>query len=98
MTLENIKTTITNLQSILPDTEGLQRITLSNTIFDLQNKQALISFQILDSMSVSITEEEIQAVNNSVSDIQSEITSVEEKTTLVNNAISLGKKILSFIP
>jgi chromosome condensin MukBEF complex kleisin-like MukF subunit len=97
MTVQDLQKTISNLEKILPKTSGMEKLELNDTIFELKKKLANLITSPLDHLNVNISQEDIDLLNQSASDVESAIVSEQQKTELVTKVLGIGKKILGFI-
>lgn len=97
MTVQDLQVSISNLEKLLPQTRGMEKLELNNTIFELKRKQANLITSPLDDLNINISQEDIDLLYQATADVESAIASEQQKALLVTKAIGIGKKILGFL-
>ncbi len=97
MTIEQLQQTISNLEKLLAQSSGKDKLELNRTIFDLKNKKANQITSALDKLSINITEEDLDQLSKAANVISEATTTATEKSELVKKGIGIGKTILGFI-
>ena len=97
MTVQDLQVSISNLEKLLPQTRGMEKLELNNTIFELKRKQANLISSPLDDLNINISQEDIDLLNQATADVESAIVNEQHKAELVTKVIGIGKKILGFL-
>lgn len=97
MTVQDLQISISNLEKLLPQTRGMEKLELNNTIFELKRKQANLITSPLDDLNINISQVDIDLLYQATADVESAIASEQQKALLVTKAIGIGKKILGFL-
>lgn len=97
MTVQDLQISISNLEKLLPQTRGMEKLELNNTIFELKRKQANLITSQLDDLNINISQVDIDLLYQATADVESAIASEQQKALLVTKAIGIGKKILGFL-
>lgn len=97
MTVQDLQVSISNLEKLLPQTRGMEKLELNNTIFELKRKQANLITSPLDDLNINISQEDFDVLNQATADVESAIASEQQKALLLTKAIGIGKKILGFL-
>lgn len=97
MTVQDLQVSISNLEKLLPQTRGMEKLELNNTIFELKRKQANLITSPLDDLNINISQEDIDLLNQATADVKSAIANEQHIAELVTKVIGIGKKILGFL-
>jgi len=97
MTVQDLQVSIYNLEKLIPQTRGMEKLELNNTIFELKRKLANLITSPLDDLNINLSQEDINVLNQATADVESAIASEQLKAELVTKAIGIGKKILGFL-
>ena len=97
MTVQDLQVSISNLEKLLPQTRGMEKLELNNTIFELKRKEANLITSPLEDLNINISQEDIDILNQATADVESAIASEQQKAELLTKVIGIGKKILGFL-
>lgn len=97
MTVQDLQISISNLEKLIPQTRGIEKLELNKTIFELKRKLADLITSPLDDLNINISQEDINVLNQATADVESAIASEQHKAELVSKVIGIGKKILGFL-
>ncbi len=97
MTVQDLQVSISNLEKLIPQTRGMEKLELNNTIFELKRKLANLITSPLDDLNINISQEDINVLNQATADVESAIASEQQKAELITKVIGIGKKILGFL-
>lgn len=97
MTVQDLQVSISNLEKLIPQTRGMEKLELNNTIFELKRKLANLITSPLDDLNINISQEDINVLNQATANVESAIASEQQKAELITKVIGIGKKILGFL-
>jgi len=96
MTVQDLQKTIADLEKILRNTSGMDKIELNDTIFELKNKLANLITSPLDDLNVNISQNDLDKLTQAAANVENTSNSAQQKASMVKQAIGIGKTILSF--